>query len=176
MSSGYAIFRKPFGSRRTWRVETAALVLAVGMLIAGCANGPPQGTGDPGHHRLHSLLRDPMLTKLPPHSQLEGPVESKPAIWDDASRSWTGPAVTVRFTSSSTIQEVFNFYAGLAANSGWRQTAQEQSGLINGWTKQYRGYGTELTLFYNSDDRVPPSAITTQPYEIFAGADPIVKT
>jgi hypothetical protein len=146
-----------------------------GVVLAACAPGPPPGTGDPGNVRLHELQAEPAVRELPPDSHLISRTSS-PASWDTTYGGWSGPAVTVEFTSSLTIQQVFDFYTTLAAEAGWRPTGSSDFGLPDSWSKTYRSDNkADMDLYYGGE-RLAPGTVDSEPYNLGIGDSAIATT
>lgn len=120
---------------RLRRTVLLGLVATAALGLTACAGDPPPGTGDPGNVRLHALQHDPMISALPPHSHLIYPIRLKQAYWDTTYGGWHGPGLTVQFTSSLTIQQVFDFYQAQARRTGWKPGGLTDYGIPNGWVK-----------------------------------------
>ena len=152
------------------------LMATAGVVLAACTPGPPPGTGDPGNVRLHELQADPVVKELPPDSHLISRTSS-PASWDTTYGGWSGPAVTVEFTSSLTIQQVFDFYATLAAKAGWQANGFSDFGLPDEWTKTYQSDNQADMELYWGGERLPlRSSVDSQPYNLGIGDSAIVTT
>jgi hypothetical protein len=147
-----------------------------GVVLAACAPGPPPGTGDPGNVRLHELQADPVVKELPPDSHLISR-KSSPASWDTTYGGWSGPAVTVEFTSSLTIQQVFDFYTTLAAEAGRHSSGSSSDfGLLHYWDKTYPSDNkADMDLFYGGEP-LAPGTVDSQPYNLGVGDSAIATT
>ena len=123
---------------------TVAL-LATGSLLSACG-GTPAG-GDPGGKRLHELSGDPVFAALPGGATVVD-VTRTPAQYRKPGFSgggWDGPTVVVTFQSSEPPADVFRYFDGRAASSGWHATASGALGLTDRWSKEYDG-GAQATL------------------------------
>jgi hypothetical protein len=107
----------------------AVLLLAAGGLAATCAAAAACGgigkppNPDPGNRRLRALTADPVFAGLAPGairtSLRENPAKSRGGGWFAGSTGWDGPSVTLTFTSSRSVREVYRFYAERAREAGW---------------------------------------------------------
>jgi hypothetical protein len=117
-----------------------------------------------------------VVKELPPDSHLISRTSS-PASWDTTYGGWSGPAVTVEFTSSLTIQQVFDFYATLAAKAGWQANGFSDFGLPDEWTKTYQSDNQADMELYWGGERLPlRSSVDSQPYNLGIGDSAIVTT
>jgi len=121
----------------------AFLAAALLGLMAGCStNSPPPG-GDPGNTRLDQLRADPIFRSLPVGAHRTGPIVRTPARYFPPGFSrggWSGPAVTVTFTSTEPPASVFGYYATLAPSLGWVATGNTNVlHYPEGWKKHYPG-------------------------------------
>jgi hypothetical protein len=151
------------------------LMATAAVVLAACAPGPPPGTGDPGNVRLHELQADPVVKELPPDSRLISR-KSSPASWDTTYGGWSGPGVEVEFTSSLTIQQVFDFYATLATEAGWQANGSSDFGLPDSWDKTYRSDNKAYMDLYYGGERLAPGTVDSQPYSLGIGDSAIATT
>lgn len=141
-------------------ITLACCVLGCGLVLVGCGFGqvgPSSGPStDPGNAHLHQLEHDPVFAKLPPGSELAGPIVDQAAYFDNegpfGNSAWQGPSVTENFTSTSTPGAVANFVNKRALAAGWVFVTGTPPRV---WTKKLSGSDVEghnvvyLTL-YNS--------------------------
>jgi len=109
--------------------------------------------GDPGNKHLHELSGDAVFTILPPGAHFDGSIVRSSAHYKKPGLDgggWSGPSVTVNFTSSQPAAVVYQFYASRAASADWQATTQGAFGYTDGWVKIYpdgaKGYLSLYTL------------------------------
>ena len=130
--------------------RSVSAVLAAGALLAlgaGCGGDDTPAGGDPGGKRLGALAGDGVFAALP-----AGATEVVTARREARYREpgfggggWDGPALVVTFTSTTTPEEVFAFYAQRAESAGWTPTAEGRLGLTDRWAKTFPN-GAPATL------------------------------
>ena len=141
----------------------AVLLLAAGGLAATCAAaaacggiGNPNPNPDPGSRRLHALAADPVFARLPPGavrtSLQENPAKNRGGGWFAGSTGWDGPSVTLTFTSSQSVRDVYRFYAEQAHQAGWTPWQKLSNGLTGSWSKHIAGKQSFIGLLPNNFD------------------------
>src|SRR5258708_796230 len=125
----------------------AVLLLAAGGLAATCAAAAACGgigkppNPDPGNRRLRALAADPVFARLPPGavrtSWQENPAKYRSDVFEGS--GWDGPSVTLTFTSSQSVLDVYRFYAERAHEAGCRPWQTLSNGLTGSWLKHIAG-------------------------------------
>jgi hypothetical protein len=139
----------------------AVLLLAAGLAATSAAAAACGGIGypnpDPGNRRLHALAADPVFAALPPGavrtSWQENPAKNRGGGWFGfaGTTGWDGPSVTLTFTSSQSVRDVYRFYAEQAHDAGWTPWQKLSNGLTRSWTKHIAGKKSFINIFANFD-------------------------
>jgi hypothetical protein len=120
-------------------------LLAAGALVASCAGSGP----DPGNRRLHALAADPIFARLPRGgvrtSWQETPAKYR-ATGIGVGGIWDEPSVTLTFTSTQSVDDVYRFYAQRAVEAGWTPYRKLPNGLPQSWAKQIDGKPSGIIL------------------------------
>jgi hypothetical protein len=124
----------------------AALPVIVGLTLLICTScrtsTPASDSGDPGGRHLRQLRADPVFSSLPPGSTMVGRITEHTASYRKPGLDgggWSGPAVTLKFTSDRAPASVYDFYGVVAQANGWTVTAKGARNLADTWTKTYAG-------------------------------------
>lgn len=130
--------------RRAVLLLAAAGLAATSAAAAACRGiGNPNPNPDPGNRRLHALVADPVFARLPPGavrtSLQEHPAKFRGGGWFAGSKGWDGPSVTLTFTSSQSVRDVYHFYAEQAREAGWTPWQKLSNGLTWSWSKRIAG-------------------------------------
>ncbi len=138
------------------------VLLGAGGLVASCARSPKSPNPDPGNRRLHKLAADPILARLPPGAVRTGwqehPYERRTDGPFFGGGGWDGGSVTMTFTSTRSVREVYQFYAEQANETGWSPGQQVPMGTGT-WSKHIDGKRCIIRL---SVDGYVPSGILTK--------------
>lgn len=119
------------------------LTLLLVLVLAGCGAGE-----DESHRRLEALAGDAVFASLPAGATAVERQQS-PARYREpgfGGGGWDGPAVKVSFESEASPEEVYRFYAGRAAEGGWRALASGRLGQPDRWAKKVDGVEARLVL------------------------------
>ena len=142
-------------------VMLAGAIASGALLLAGCGGtrSKPAG-GDPGDRRLHQLAGDPIFARRPPqvtrtHIQLIPAAYQSPGF---GAGGWSGPGVTLTFTSAATPESVYAFYGRSALADGWVAAASGSLHVPDRWRKTYAN-GALATL----------AIFTPRPFDAAAG-------
>ncbi|MBO0834199.1 MAG: hypothetical protein J2P28_01615 [Actinobacteria bacterium] len=154
------------------RVAPLLLALAACTLMAGCAGPGP----DPGNKQLHALAADPMFASLPPNTVRISWQETPARNLGLFGGGWHNPYVTLRFTSTQSVEDVFRFYAQRAAQAGWAPLPELPTGLIGYWKKgtfgnRYEAFAS-LTAVFDIHHVSLTETGTPRPYTLGAGSSP----
>lgn len=130
--------------RLPWR---AVLLLAAGGVVAACA--AMSGNPDPGNRWLHAMAANSIFAKLPP-----GAVRTRwqeiPAKYHNRGifegSGWSGPGITLTFTSAQSARDVFRFYAKRAHETGWTPWQRLPNRLTWDWTKRIAGKPSHIVI------------------------------
>jgi hypothetical protein len=148
---------------RRKRHGCAALVVVIVATTTGCIRSLPPNP-DPGDRRLHRLESEPMVRTLPPGAALVG-ARSSPAHYRDdgpfGGAGWDGPSYVKTFTDSQLTDEVFAFFAKVAARSGWHV---DQYNSRN-WPIHARGLPYQWSRSYADGRRAVVSLLPTNRWE-----------
>ena len=143
------------------------LAAAVLVLMPACSSpGTPAG-GDPGNKHLHELSADPIFTSLPPGANIRGSIATSPARYTTPgveAGGWSGPTVTVTFTSASSAQSIYSFYGQRALAAGWHDDGTGALGYVDGWKKTYGDGATGYLSLFTLD-----SSPTSSVYQLAGG-------
>jgi hypothetical protein len=148
-------------TRSAHRRRSVLAVLAAGALLAlaaGCGGDDEPAGGDPGGKRLGALAEDDVFAALP-EGATEVETERREARYREpgfGGGGWEGPAVVVTFTSATTPEEVYAFYAARAEAAGWAPTAAGRLGLTDRWAKTFPD-GAPATLSLAMMDEASPA-------------------
>jgi hypothetical protein len=121
------------------------------LLLAACgATGSKPADGDLGDRRLHQLAADPIFGRRAPRAvradlKLTPAADQPPGF---GSGGWSGPGVTLTFTSAASPESVYAFYGHSAQADGWSPAATGSLHVPDRWRKTYpNGARGTLTIF-----------------------------
>jgi hypothetical protein len=130
--------------RRPWR---AVVLLAAGAVTAACA--AMSGNPDPGNRWLHATAADQIFAGLPPGA-VRTSWQKQPAKYHNRGifegSGWSGPDITLTFTSSQSARDVFRFYAKRAHETGWTPSQAFPNGHTWDWSKHTVGKQSHIVL------------------------------
>lgn len=152
-------------------IAVLALLSASCLAAASCSSHRGDNP-DPGNRRFHTLVSDPIFAQLPPGANRTDLHEDRATYQDNGpfvGSGWTGPGLTLEFTSKRSVHQVYRFYAKRAAENDWqREDERSHRYRHDAWQKDVGDTRYVVDLYF-PDPEMHTAKGTPKGYRLYGG-------